>query len=266
VEDNWNLPPLGANDSQATSLLNALNFNQQTLSPLVLQTRNCSTNVTPTPTMNPNPTNTPTPTPNVTVTPTPTSQPGQTIAQDTFQRPNQTFWGTATDGQKWGADANTLSSFTISNNTGKVVETSKTIMNATLGPSNANVEVLGSGAISVINSSNHFGVTARWTGANNFYRAYISGSSLIIQKDVSGSFTQLANVPFAASTNTTYSIRFNVTGTTLNAKVWQTGTPEPTNWMATGSDSSLSSGFTGIRFVEQSGTTATIVSFQTTAQ
>ena len=31
---------------------------------------------------------------------------GQLLAQDTFQRANQTFWGTASDGQRWGGDAN----------------------------------------------------------------------------------------------------------------------------------------------------------------
>ncbi len=46
----------------------------------------------------------PTLSPSPSVTPSPTA--GVTLAQDTFQRANQTYWGTASDGQKWGGDAN----------------------------------------------------------------------------------------------------------------------------------------------------------------
>src|SRR5258708_32037550 len=45
------------------------------------------------------PASTPTPSPSP---PTPTA----TLAQDTFQRADQTYWGTASDGQLWGGDAN----------------------------------------------------------------------------------------------------------------------------------------------------------------
>ena len=63
----------------------------------------------------------PTPTSSGTSSPTPTatSSPGTTLAQDTFQRTNQTYWGKASDGQTWGGDANSSNVFSISGNTGK---------------------------------------------------------------------------------------------------------------------------------------------------
>lgn len=209
---------------------------------------------------------TPTPTATPSPTPTPTSTPvGSIIAQDTFQRADQTLWGTASDGQTWGADANKLTSFSIKNNTGQIAETTTTNMNAILGPSVNNAEVLVSGSMNKIGGSNNLGVALRWTSGSNFYKAFINGSSLVIQKSVKGKVTVLVTVAFKAAANTAYTIRFNATGTTLSAKVWKTGTTEPTNWMASATDSALASGYCGLRTLEQSGTIATITSFTATA-
>ena len=69
------------------------------------------------------------------------STPGTTLAQDTFQRANQTHWGTAANGQTWGGDANSQSAFAIASNTGQVTN-GGTIYNAVLGSTAANAEVL----------------------------------------------------------------------------------------------------------------------------
>ncbi len=82
--------------------------------------------VTPSLTPSPSPTVTPSPhhhhpspSPTVTMTPPPSPTPGSILAQDTFQRPNQALWGTASDGHTWGGDANTVSVFSIVNTTGR---------------------------------------------------------------------------------------------------------------------------------------------------
>src|SRR5713226_120743 len=54
------------------------------------------------------------------VTPAATQVSASILAQDTFQRANQTFWGTASDGQAWGGDANTLAVFSITAATGQI--------------------------------------------------------------------------------------------------------------------------------------------------
>ena len=208
--------------------------------------------------------------PGSSVTPTPTATPSPTpvggiIAQDTFQRANQALWGNASDGQTWGADANKLTSFSIINNTGQIAETTSAAnMNAILGPSVNNAEALMSVSMSKIGANNNMGVALRWTSGTNFYKAFINGTKFLIQKNVKGKVTVLATVAFQAKANTSYTIRFNATGTTLSAKVWQTGTTEPANWMASVTDTSLASGFCGLRTLEQIGTVATITSFTAT--
>jgi hypothetical protein len=85
-----------------------------------------------------------TPTPS----PSPGPSPGSTLAQDTFQRPNRALWGTASDGQTWGGDANTVSVFAILNNTGQISNNRNGIFNAVLGSTATDAEVLFSGSMS----------------------------------------------------------------------------------------------------------------------
>jgi len=208
--------------------------------------------VTPTVT----PTLTPTQTPTQTATSTPTS--GTILGQDTFQRANQAFWGTASDGQVWQGDANMVSAFSIAGNSGRLTN-GTTSYSAVLGPAATNADVVVSGSISSF-ASNNFGPVLRWTDGNNWYKAYIDGSSLIIQKKVNGTATTLATVSFAASAGTVYTLHFRVSGTTLSANVWPATGSEPAGWMATATDSSLASGQCGLRLLSQSAT-ATITSF-----
>src|SRR5438270_1007608 len=72
---------------------------------------------------------------------------GQSIlAQDTFLRANQTLWGVASDGQRWGADAMSSQSFAIVNHTGQVAN-GNGIYDAVLGPHTANAEVVFTGSM-----------------------------------------------------------------------------------------------------------------------
>ncbi len=208
---------------------------------------------TPTPSPITSPTNT------ATSTPTPTSTSGTILGTDTFHRANQSHWGTASDRQNWGGDANSQSAFSIGSNSGIVSNTGSNSYSAVLGPTATNAEVVASGSLSSFSNSN-FGNVLHWTNGNNWYKAYIDGSSLIIQKKVNGSTTILAQVPFSATAGTSYSIHFRVAGTTLSANVWASSGSEPSGWMATTSDSALTSGFCGMRFLTQSGK-ATITSF-----
>src|SRR5205823_1802916 len=101
---------------------------------------------TPTPTTTPSVT--PSPTPSPTVTPT------SIIAQDTFQRQNQTEWGLASDKvNTWGADAKTNPVFSIVNNTGRV-SNGNANYNAVLGSAATNAQVLFSGSISSFSNAN----------------------------------------------------------------------------------------------------------------
>lgn len=191
---------------------------------------------------------------------TPTSPAGSTLGTDTFQRANRTLWGTASDGQSWGGDANIQNVFSVSGNAGLVSKTGGNSYSAVLGPQASNAEVYATGSLSSFSNSN-FGDVLRWTDGNNWYKAYIDGSSLIIQKKVNGTTSILKSVAFAAKAGTSYSLHFRVVGSTLTANVWASSGVEPSGWMVTASDSSLTTGFAGMRFLTQSGT-ATVTSFQ----
>jgi Tfp pilus assembly protein FimT len=226
---------------------------------------------TPTPTPSPTPTFTPTPTPTNTPTPTltPTATPTPTVtvlASDTFSRGNQTFWGTASDGHAWTADAASNSKFIISGNTGKESNGGSSTYSGILGSQVTDVEVLVTGYLSGFSADN-FGPVARYKDSNNWYKAYIDGSSFIIQKKVSGSSSNIATTSFSASTNTSYTIRFRVKGTNLYAKVWKSSTSEPSGWTLSTTDSTFTAaGNFGIRMLTASGDTATFTYFQATQQ
>lgn len=189
-------------------------------------------------------------------------QAGTIISQDTFQRPNQVHWGTASDGDAWLGSAKSLSAFSIVNNTGQVSNGSGTYY-STLGPTATDAEVLFSGSQSSFSKTN-LGAVVRWTDAKDWYKAYFDGSKLVVSKKVNGTGTVLGTAPFPATAGTSYTLRFRAAGSTLYAKIWQTGSTEPVNWTLTLSDSSLISGFCGLSMLVVSTVTDNVTSFQAT--
>lgn len=193
------------------------------------------------------PSPTPTPTLAITLTPTDTPTPTPTPAvyiYDKFQRPNQKYWGTATDGNVWSGDANKLSVFSISNNTGVI--NGNGYFNALLGPQVADAETVLQGSITAFSPGN-IGPVLRYTDSKNWYRAQIDGHTLYLQKNINNIISTITSTPFSATANASYTIRFRVQGTALSAKAWQSTQPEPANWMLTTSDASLTIGYGGMR-------------------
>jgi streptogramin lyase len=195
-------------------------------------------------------------------TSTTTTVPGSVtvLGTDTFQRADQSLWGTASDGQAWAGDANSLTMFSISGNTGLVSGTGSTTRSAVLGSTATDAEVYGTASLSSLTNSN-FGDVLRWTDGNNWYKAALDGGNLVIQKKVNGVLTPLASTPFALTAGTSYSIHFRVVGSTLTANVWAASGSEPSGWMVTATDSTFTSGHCGMRFLTQGGT-ATVTSFR----
>jgi hypothetical protein len=109
---------------------------------------------------------------------------------------------------------------------------------------------------------NTLGAVLRWTDINNFYKAYITGTNLVIQKKVTGKTTNLKSTSFPAKPGTSYTVLFSIVGTTLSAKVWPTGSTPPGSWMLSTTDSSLSSGSCGLLMYLTSGIIADVSSFQ----
>lgn len=196
--------------------------------------------------------------------PTATQPVTSTLAIDTFQRPNQAFWGKASDGNTWAGGANRVNAFSIVNNSGQVTATGTNSYNAILGPTATNAAVVFSGSITNFSNAN-VGAVLRWTDANNWYGASLDGAHLMLQKDVNGTVATLTSVAFAAKANTSYSLRFLVTGTTLKARVWATGSTEPTTWLLTSTDTALTAGRGGLTMLTQNAT-LTITAFKVLAE
>ena len=195
-----------------------------------------------------------------TATTTTSVAPATMLAQDTFQRPNQQFWGTASDGQSWSGDAAKASAFAITNHAGQVTGNSSAIYDSVLGKPVADSEVLVSGSVSQLAAAN-MGVLLRWTDGNNLYKVFIDGTNLTALKKVNGVVSTLQSVPFTAKGGTSYSIRARVVGTSITASAWQTGQAEPSKWMLSATDNGLTSGYDGLRLIVQMGITITITSF-----
>ena len=180
----------------------------------------------------------------------PTGVQGTLVASDNFVRNNGGFWSTASDGQTWGGDANTQSVFRIIGDSGFVGSTSNSY-SAVLGPVVTNSEAVFSGSASSFLYAN-IGAVLRWQDGNNWYKAYIDGSKLVLQRKVAGVTTILATANFAALPGVSYTLRFEAVGSSLFAKVWQSAAPEP-GWMVQASDATFASGHGGLRMLPQGG-------------
>ncbi len=209
------------------------------------------------------------PTPVSTVSTLPTSLAGMTpgagaaiLASDTFQRPDQRYWGRASDGQPWQADASNERNFVIFHHEGVIEATTTDIFcNALLGPTTENVEITFTAALGQYGSS-QLGAVLRWSDAQNFYALSLDGQKLALTRTMDNMQIPLQSVPFPARGGALYTFRFRAVGAQLFAMVWPTGQPAPTNWQISAVDSALSQGQAGLRTVVQNGTQARVIQFE----
>lgn len=171
------------------------------------------------------------------------------IAQDDFHRPNQTFWGVASDGQPWTGQAETATVFSIDANRGSITNGGTTSYRGMLGAKVQDEEVQATALTSRFDGTNiNFGVTVRVVDANNHYKAYLDGSTFWIQKMLSGTTFDVASTPFSANLGIPYTIRMQAVGNAISAKVWDASQGEPSGWMLSISDASLvADGQCGVR-------------------
>ncbi len=79
-----------------------------------------------------------------------------------------------------------------------------------------------------------------YPGSSYFLQLRNDDGTVQLWKSSAGITTQLASVPGVASVTTTKQwVRFRVQGSSLSAKVWTDGTPEPSGWELTATDSSI---------------------------
>lgn len=88
-------------------------------------------------------------------------------------------------------------------------------------------------------------IRARVT-TGNYYSAVMAPNMLTIQKSVSGSFTNIIQLPVTYTPGLRYWLRFRLVGPYIAAKTWANGAAEPELWTATATDASLTAGYCGL--------------------
>jgi serine/threonine protein kinase len=191
------------------------------------------------------------------------------LEQDDFHRTNQQFWGTASNGHMWGGDANKSTDFSIVNNIGQIQRqgNGNSLYTALLGSVHSDAEVLVTAMLDTFNNS-HIGAILRYRDDNHYYKVLLDQNGIHFLKriDPKQGPTIGNTAAFSTRSNTLYSIRFRVTGTTLLAKAWQVGTIEPNGWMITAqdNDNTYQTGQGGLRPQIDHGATLSVTMFQET--
>lgn len=158
------------------------------------------------------------------------------IVQDTFQRSNQSGWGTASGGGTWAQELGTASSTSVAGDEG-------TISNS----SSSDYEILGSATAADANGLVRFsvgaandtaGIILRYESAGNMDLARFGGSgNLEFMVQSGGTWTIVENTSVSVSVNTFYWLRFEVQGSNVYLKLWPYGTTEPSSWTWSGTSS-----------------------------
>lgn len=166
----------------------------------------------------------------------------KTLGSDQFNRLVSGTLGTATDGNSWSAQSGT-STLSVDGNEGQSTgDTSTNIL--FLGGSSSLEDI--SCMFKISDTTSTFGVIAFGTNASNYYSVRV-GANLQLYKTVTGASTTIGTgAAFTLSANTWYHLHLKVNEGGLYGNVWIDGSTEPVSWMVTASDTTLSSGSTGL--------------------
>lgn len=175
-------------------------------------------------------------------------------------------WPLADTGQAWTCAGGTASDYS---GTGSVGQTVFNTLNAsyrcTVAAARADVDLQTDFRLTAVPTGAAMtgGLLARYTDSSNYYFARFlvgtdSSVTLEIAKRVAGTNTTLTSVAtgIAYSANLWLTGRLSVRGNRLRAKLWQTADPQPTTWLASTTDSSITAaGDVGTRGQANSGNT-----------
>jgi PKD repeat protein len=182
---------------------------------------------------------------------TTTAPPGPVIvAQDTFTRTATGGWTTGELGGAWTVSSAANSS--VNGSTAALVHAAGALRRAMLNTvSIADVELTGQVASNKATTVGHIvaGLIARQVNATDYYQArarLLPGGTVALQITRGSTAVLLADSSIAGLSyvpGDVLNIRFRVTGTgttTLQAKLWKDGTPEPAAWQLAVTDTTAS--------------------------
>jgi hypothetical protein len=195
------------------------------------------------------------------IAPMQTGPAARVLAADSFQRANQPYWGTASDGHRWLADANSLHYFAILEHAGVITAPAHPLTcTALLGPGAANVDLTFSASLSHYGPS-LLGAVLRWSDPGDFYLLYLDGQNLGLLRAMDGMLTPLQVVAFPARADAFYTFRFRAVGAQLFAMVWPSGQPALDEWQIALTDGALRTGQAGLHIFTQSSSRVSVTAF-----
>jgi hypothetical protein len=180
------------------------------------------------------------------------------VVQDTFQRANQSGWGTASDAMTWssGSGLSILSDEgLISNSASSQYET---LGSSTVADANALVRFAVAAA-----TNDTVGVILRnQPGGSMDLARYDGQGHLQLLVRSGGSWTVVSSTAFSPTAHSFYWLRFEVQGSAAYLKVWSDGTTEPSAWTWSGTSSTITgAGTMGLYGWAQSGSPVSFDSF-----
>lgn len=184
---------------------------------------------------------------------------GTTGYSDTFNRTVSNGLGTATSGQVYTLSS-TATQYNVAASTATILPSVGGDLTGTVDNQTQDADISGRVALSAIPATNsaQVGLVAKWASSNNYYFAnmlVLAGGAISVRlssriSGVGGTVKTVATgLTYVA--NTFYNMRFQVYWSAplqtniLSAKLWLTGTTEPTGWTVTGTDAGLDPYFSG---------------------
>jgi len=183
------------------------------------------------------------------------------LVQDSFQRANQTGWGTASNGMTWSGTGS--GSLSISGHEGLVSNSTSTSTFESLGSATA-ADVNGIVRFASTNGSEMAGMILRGQPNGNMDLVRYNGSGQLAFMVKSGGswIVNQSIAAFTASAGTFYWLRFEVQGSNVYVKVWPSGATEPSAWSWSGTSSTITSaGSMGLYAYASTGTSVEFDSF-----
>lgn len=198
------------------------------------------------------------------------------VAADTFTRTVSSAWGTADAGGAWSVGPGTAANFSVDGSVGSVVtpasgaEQVATLNATSVRDVDARASFTLPGVPSGPASKGYFGyLLVRKQSSGAYYRIAVftlpSGTLQIRgQTDSGASLFADVNTGASVSAGEGFTLRIQAVGaspTTLRAKAWRVGTPEPLSWHVTTTSSVAAlqqAGSIGVRMLNTTSTGATL--------
>ncbi|MEU3563511.1 hypothetical protein [Kitasatospora sp. NPDC006786] len=168
---------------------------------------------------------------------------------DHFGRTAAGGWGTATSGQAWTTSGGSAADYSVQSGRGLVAMPSVNVSRYTLLPApSADVDLRATVATDklAVGGGQFVALVARYQDGSNSYLARLElGTAqeviLTIRKRVAGAETLLQQYTtgLTHAAGRRFALRFQTAGSTLRARAWLDGAPEPSVWQAETTDTAL---------------------------